>query len=867
MATVGEAVIRIVGDSAAFDRSLDNLAKSGERIGARLGRSVGRAMRIGLVAAAGGAAAAIGVTLTKGFKRFTTIEDATASLTLLLGDAAKAAKLLDDTLKVVEGTPFALDQFVDASRTLVAASVPLEKVPRILEAIADGAAAAGGSAGDVDNVVNALSRLATGAELTLGPIRDLEEQGVPALRILANAAGKSTTDMAKDISAGTVASGKAIDDLVEGIINGTDGINGATVAFGGAAKNVGNTVSGAFSNMQTAVARAGARFIKVFADSGQGGKGLVTVINRLRETIDILGDAGVRLAERMVGSDGFARVLAFFDTLPAIVETSLSRIDRLGFRGAIAEAFAFDFGNLGQRFLEGLIAAFDRIPHDDVTRILVSFIITGIAGIAGAAPEIVAAVVKAAPAIIRGVIEGLYQAARNDPLNFAILIGALGLPGVGGALAGFFGALPFGFIVKPLITGLTRAITAGIGAIGLKGAFSALAGKVAIGLVTLASSGAIAAGVTAALAVIAGIALGVIIHLLTERFLPGVNRALEAFGGAVFDFFAELPGRITRFIGDLDWRSIGDIFGTILLNVFLGGPRLIAGAIARWGPAAVGAIIETFREVPGAFVDVLIAIRDAIVNTGREIPAAFVGVFVDAFAALQRFGAAIFDIGANLIDSLWQGIQRGWDLLLEAVKGIWNGLVDSVKRFFGIGSPSTVFMALGRDIIAGLLQGLQDAVGGVLDFFAGLPGRIFGAFGDLGGKMYDLGVAALEGIKRGASAVASGWGGFWSNIGARAYDAVANAIDSRSPAKKFMPLGASMIDGIVVGARDALPSLDAALATIAPPSVGALGGQMRGGDGLSARPAAAGVTQNITIESVQDLGADVERVLARLAVG
>lgn len=534
MADIGTAVIRVVADSRGFQRSVESFAKSadgiGRQFGERLGESTSRWLRRGLVAGAAGLAFAVGGALKKGFDRFTTIEDATASLTLQLGDATEAAQLLDDTLAVVEGTPFALDQFVDAARNLIAASIPLDKVPGILQAVADGAAAAGGSAQDVDNVVNAIGRLATGAELTLGPIRDLEEQGVPALRILANRAGKSTRQMAKDITAGTVDSKTAIDDLVAGIIEGTDGINGATVAFGGAAKNVGNTVRGAYDNMRIAIARAGAKVIGVFADSGTAGNGLVAILNSLRQTIDILGERAVVMAERFVGSDGFGRVLAFFEELPERVRTE----------------------GLAAVLLDGLEQGLRALPTERLSEVLTFVIVRSIEGLVEGLPVIIAAVIRLAPSIIGAIAKGLFQAAKENPLDLGVFLVALGVPGVAAALAGFFSALPFGSIVAPLISGIGKAIAAGFSALGLGSAFTILGDKIALGIVALA--GPIATALTATLITIAGIALGVLLHNLIERFLPQVNRALEDGGAALYDFFVDLPDRIIGALGNLGGR-------------------------------------------------------------------------------------------------------------------------------------------------------------------------------------------------------------------------------------------------------------------------------------------------------------------------
>lgn len=501
-----------------------------------------------------------------------------------------------------------------------------------MAAIGDAAAAAGGSAEDVNNVVNSFGRMATGAQLTLGPIRELEEKGVPALRILANEWGVAAEDLAKDISDGAIDSQKAIDTLTEGILNGTKGINGATVAYGGAAKNVGNTVSGAYANMRIAVARAGAKIIAVFADGGKNGEAIIKILNRVRETIDVVGTKAAEVAKRIVGSDGFGNVLDFFEKLPGRVALALNAPTLTAAFQALFPTFTLETFNarmfVADYIIGPIVDAFESLPHEQISRVVTNFIVKGIAAIAENIAEIVAAVLKAAPAVITGIIKGLYQAATDNPLDIAKLIFFLGLPGVGKAMAAFFGAMPFGSITAPLITGLTTAVRAGVTRIialmpALFAGFNAA--------VSAAVAAPIAAAAGAALAIVLGVGLGVVFHKAIEKAFPEVNRALERFGGRVYDFFADLPGK---------WAK---------------------------------------------------------------------------------------------------------------------------------------------------------------------------AFGGIGAKMYDVGVAAMEGIKRGASAVVSGWNGFWQNVGANAYDSVMNAINAKSPSKKFMVAGRSMVDGIVAGVNQTAKTIDSTL--------------------------------------------------------
>ena len=78
-----------------------------------------------------------GVALAKGWGRLTTIQDASSALTVSLGDNSAAAALLGDTLDVVRGTPFNLDQFARGAQQLAGMNVEAAKVPHYLEGIGE----------------------------------------------------------------------------------------------------------------------------------------------------------------------------------------------------------------------------------------------------------------------------------------------------------------------------------------------------------------------------------------------------------------------------------------------------------------------------------------------------------------------------------------------------------------------------------------------------------------------------------------------------------------------------------------------------------------------------------------------------------
>lgn len=94
----------------------------------------------------------------------------------------------------------------------------------------------------------------------------------------------------------------------------------------------------------------------------------------------------------------------------------------------------------------------------------------------------------------------------------------------------------------------------------------------------------------------------------------------------------------------------------------------------------------------------------------------------------------------EIASALWTGLANGIQEAAETyIAEPFRRLIDQVKEIFGIASPSTVFMQIGRDIVQGLIDGIAEwwnnliarvtewgnsFVEAVSLFFSMLPGRI-----------------------------------------------------------------------------------------------------------------------------------------------
>lgn len=66
-------------------------------------------------------------------------------------------------------------------------------------------------------------------------------------------------------------------------------------------------------------------------------------------------------------------------------------------------------------------------------------------------------------------------------------------------------------------------------------------------------------------------------------------------------------------------------------------------------------------------------------------------------------------VGKRLIEGLWEGIKDAGAWLWDKISGFFGGIVDGIKDFFGIHSPSKLFEdAIGKNLMLGLANGIDD---------------------------------------------------------------------------------------------------------------------------------------------------------------
>lgn len=111
------------------------------------------------------------------------------------------------------------------------------------------------------------------------------------------------------------------------------------------------------------------------------------------------------------------------------------------------------------------------------------------------------------------------------------------------------------------------------------------------------------------------------------------------------------------------------------------------------GMKAIGSLIDGIGQTIGLLIASCADLVSKVVNKIGELP----GKMVEA--------------GLNLVKGLWQGINDAKDWVLGKIKGFGESVLNGIKSFFGIHSPSTVMRdQIGVNLAKGIGVGFEEEI-------------------------------------------------------------------------------------------------------------------------------------------------------------
>jgi TP901 family phage tail tape measure protein len=171
------------------------------------------------------------------------------------------------------------------------------------------------------------------------------------------------------------------------------------------------------------------------------------------------------------------------------------------------------------------------------------------------------------------------------------------------------------------------------------------------------------------------------------------------------------------------YLNVGMIVLRTAWNIFWAGFKYIA--TVAWS-AIYNGIAIVWHLISGLFTVMLDLLTGHWSKAWQDLKRTAQSIWGNLKDLFSTWAHAALDllksVGSNLWHGLIDGLKAGVGAIVQAAKDLGSAIVNAVKDFFGIHSPSTVMMEIGGHLVSGLAHGLLRANP------IALIGKVFGGF-------------------------------------------------------------------------------------------------------------------------------------------
>lgn len=172
--------------------------------------------------------------------------------------------------------------------------------------------------------------------------------------------------------------------------------------------------------------------------------------------------------------------------------------------------------------------------------------------------------------------------------------------------------------------------------------------------------------------------------------------------------------------------AVPDVIANLVTAIIANMPKILEAGVEITMALADGlikALPELIAAIPNLILGIVQGIIDnlpEIIMAGPKIIAALAAGLIEAIPdivmVIPQLIRSIVDtflsfdwgsIGKNIVEGIKNGFVNMWNSFKQTVENVFTGLVDGVKSFLGIASPSKVFAGIGGYMAEGLGQGFD----------------------------------------------------------------------------------------------------------------------------------------------------------------
>lgn len=185
----------------------------------------------------------------------------------------------------------------------------------------------------------------------------------------------------------------------------------------------------------------------------------------------------------------------------------------------------------------------------------------------------------------------------------------------------------------------------------------------------------------------------------------GIWNSLPILADAVVKVIKNLGELLSRFF---EWA----------VPIAAKGIEGIVNTVKSWGNAIKNFVLSLINGIKttisnwitnlkNAFIDGFNNIRQGVANIINNVGS----LVSNIFNKLKELPSKVVSLGSDVVKGLWNGISSMSKWIADKIKGFGKGVLDGLKKFFKISSPSKLFRdQIGKFLAMGLGEGFENTM-------------------------------------------------------------------------------------------------------------------------------------------------------------
>jgi len=137
------------------------------------------------------------------------------------------------------------------------------------------------------------------------------------------------------------------------------------------------------------------------------------------------------------------------------------------------------------------------------------------------------------------------------------------------------------------------------------------------------------------------------------------------------------------------------------------------------------AITTNLPKIIAMGVELTIKLAVGLIKAIPQLVSKIPQIIVALVKGLGEGLKSMATVGLDLVKGIWNGISNATSWILDKIKGFGKAILNGIKSFFGIKSPSTLFRdEIGLNLGLGVAEGIEDSLSSVQDAMSDLNGVV-----------------------------------------------------------------------------------------------------------------------------------------------